>query len=63
MNISIFQNQPMLIAFMLWELVWKGLALWKAARLNEKYWFIALLFINTVGVFPIVYLIVKRNKK
>jgi len=38
-----------------WTLFWKGLALWKAARLSHKYWFIALLVINTVGILEILY--------
>ena len=38
------------------ELVFKGLALWRAARRGEKGWYIALLVINTVGIFPLIYL-------
>lgn len=41
-----------------WAIVWKGLALWKAARREEKGWFIALLVINTVGILEIFYLLV-----
>jgi hypothetical protein len=40
-----------------WEIVWKGVALWRASRRNEPGWFIALLILNTVGIFPILYLI------
>lgn len=43
--------------FLLWELVWKGLALWKSARKNEYAWFVALLALNTIGLLPIFYLI------
>jgi hypothetical protein len=46
----------------LWEIAWKGLALWKAARNGEKYWFLALLFINTVGLLPIYYLLRKNYR-
>lgn len=35
----------------------KGYALWTAAKRNEKWWFIALLFINTVGLLELAYLI------
>lgn len=41
----------------LFSLALKGFALWHAARRNEKWWFIALLFINTLGIFELVYLI------
>lgn len=39
------------------SLALKGFALWHAARRNEKWWFIALLFINTLGIIELVYLI------
>ena len=43
---------------MLWALIWKGLALWKAARHGEYWWFLALLVINTAGLLEILYLYV-----
>ncbi|MFZ1484288.1 MAG: DUF5652 family protein [Candidatus Saccharimonadales bacterium] len=42
----------------LWSLVWKGLALWRAAQHKDKGWFIALLVINTLGLLEIFYLFV-----
>jgi len=48
-----------LIAFaVIWELVWKGLALWRAAKNDSRPWFIALLVLNSVGILPILYLYV-----
>ena len=47
----------------LWALVWKGIALWKAARNGEKWWYIALLVINTVGLLEIVYIFFFSKKK
>ena len=50
---------PMLIAafilLILWSTVWKGIAMWKAARLSHKGWFIALIIFNTAGILEIVY--------
>lgn len=43
---------------MLWSIAWKGLALWKASRRGESWWFIALLVINTAGLLEIFYLYV-----
>ena len=40
----------------IWTAVWKGLALWKAARKNSPVWFILLLVINTLGIFEILYI-------
>ena len=42
----------------IWSLIWKGFALWKAARKNDKAWFIALLILNTAGLLEIFYLFV-----
>lgn len=49
----------------LWELVWKGVALWKAAREESKPWFVALLLISSSGLLPIFYIFVfsKEAKK
>ena len=56
---------PFIMALVIaWTLVWKGLALWRAAGLRQKYWFIALLFINTLGILEIIYLFfISRNYK
>jgi len=42
---------------MVWTIVLKGFALWHAARKSQKWWFVALLVINTVGILEIIYLI------
>ncbi len=52
-----------LLVVVLWELVWKGLALWHAAKDGKKRWFIALLVVNSLGILPILYLIWFREKK
>ena len=36
--------------------VLKGLALWHAARRSEKWWFIILLVVNTIGILELIYL-------
>jgi len=48
---------------LVWSLIWKGLALWRAARRQEKVWYVILLVLNTVGIAEIIYLIVTREKK
>lgn len=45
-----------------WSLYWKGMALWKASKLDKQNWFIALLIINTLGIFEILYLYVFSKK-
>ena len=39
-----------------WEAGWKGYGLWKAAKNSQKYWFVAMLLVNSLGILPIVYL-------
>lgn len=54
-----------LVLFILiaWSLVWKGLALWKAARNNCLSWYIAILILNTVGILDIIFYFFICNKK
>lgn len=55
-------NPWMIAAVIVWTLAWKGVALWRSAGLRQKYWFIALLLINTLGILEIIYLFfVARN--
>jgi uncharacterized protein YpmS len=46
-----------------WCLPWKGVALWKAVRKNDKWWFIALLVINTLAILEILYIFVFSKMK
>jgi methionyl-tRNA synthetase len=47
-----------LVLLMTWMVVWKGLALWKSAKLNQPVWFIFLLVVNTMGILEILYIYV-----
>ena len=46
-----------------WELIWKGIALWKCGRNNQMKWFIAILILNTIGILPIIYLMLFQKKR
>ena len=48
---------------LIWSMFWKGLALWKSAKEDNKYWFLALLIINTVGLLELSYLFVFAKEK
>ena len=58
------QNPFLVILVTAWSLGWKGYALWRAAKLDQKRWYIALLVINTIGILEIVYLtwFVKKDR-
>jgi hypothetical protein len=51
---------PLLIVAALWTVVLKGYSLWYAARDGQKWWFIALLVVNTLGILEIIYLLFFR---
>lgn len=54
---------PTIIIVSIWETVWKLIALWKAGRNNHLAWFICIAIINTVGILPIVYILIQRNRQ
>jgi hypothetical protein len=45
-----------LLALVIWTVIWKGIALWKAARNSDKAWYIVLLIVNTLGILEIIYI-------
>lgn len=46
----------MILLLALWTIFWKGYALWIAAKENKKWWFIALLIVNTFGILEIIFI-------
>ncbi len=63
MDPLILQNIWFFSLILLWVLPWKGVALWKSARNGHKYWFIALLVVQTFAVLDIIYIFLIANKK
>lgn len=53
---------PAVLIFSVWEIIWKGIALWKCGRNNQLPWFIAILVLNTLGILPILYLLFFQKK-
>lgn len=56
------QNQWLIGLAVLWTIPWKGIALWRAVKNDHKWWFIALLVINTLGILEILYIFVFSKK-
>jgi len=54
-----------MVAIVLWSLPWKALALWKSARNSHKWWFLAFMILNTLGLLEIFYVVIlpKFKKK
>lgn len=65
MDITIFKHTwfIVLIAILaIWESVWKMVGLWRSARNNKLAWFICIAVINTIGILPMVYVLVIDKK-
>lgn len=45
------------------DLLLKGFALWKSAQAKQKWWFVAILLINSLGILPGVYLILYNQSR
>lgn len=48
----------LLAIVLVWIITWKLIALWESARKGHIIWFIAIAFINTVGILEILYIFV-----
>ncbi|MGB8370215.1 MAG: DUF5652 family protein [Limisphaerales bacterium] len=46
-----------IIPLAIWDGVWKLIAMWKSARHDQLAWFICLAIFSTVGILPILYLL------
>jgi hypothetical protein len=53
----------LLVIVTIWTLFWKGCALWIAGKKDQKWWFLVLLVVNTVGILEIVYIFYVAKKK
>jgi len=53
---------PLIAIFVLWDAVWKLIGMWKAGRNNELAWFICIAIFNTMGILPIIYILLDKKK-
>ena len=53
---------PFIIFCAVWDIVWKLIGMWKAGRNNELVWFICIAFFNTLGILPIIYILMDKKK-
>lgn len=51
-----------LVLLMVWSVIWKGIALWKAGRNGHKVWFVVLFLVNTLGILEMVYIFLVSKK-
>lgn len=57
------QGISILLVLLVWSMVLKAIGLWKSARNNERFWFIAILLLNSVGILEIAYLFFFATEK
>ena len=53
----ILNNSLLMFVGIIWSLAWKGVALWRSARRNDVWWFIAIMIVNTLGILEIIYIV------
>jgi len=53
---------PVILILIVWDGVWKLIALWKSARNNQLAWFICIAIFNTIGILPIIYILINKKK-
>jgi hypothetical protein len=63
LNLGIPVYAYWLIPLVVWDMAWKGVALWKAGRSAHMVWFICLFIFNTLGILPIIYIFAFSKKK
>ncbi len=56
------QHEFIFMLIILWSLVWKGIALWKAGRNNNPVWFVIFMVVNLLGVLEILYIFIFSKK-
>ena len=54
---------PLIIGLVIWEGIWKLIAMWRAAKNNQIAWFICIALINTMGILPIIYIFTHRKSE
>ncbi len=47
----------------LWEIPWKGVAMWKAAKRGHLIWFLVFLIVNLAGIPEILYIFIFADRK
>ena len=62
----IHDNMLLFVVFMLllaaFDLVLKLIAMWRSVKRDQLGWFIALGIINSIGIFPIIYLLIYKDR-
>jgi len=50
-----------LTSLLVWDIFWKVLAMWRAARNGNVLMYVLIIILNTAGILPILYLVFSRR--
>ncbi|MDD4967975.1 MAG: DUF5652 family protein [Paludibacter sp.] len=53
---------PLIVFCAVWDGTWKLIGMWKAGRNNELAWFICIAIFNTMGILPIIYILLRKDQ-
>lgn len=53
--------RPLFVFLLIVDLILRGISLYKSARRDQKAWFIALLLVNSLGILPVIYLMMNKD--
>jgi len=53
---------PLIVLIAVWDGTWKLIGMWKAGRNNELAWFICIAIFNTMGILPIIYILLRKDQ-
>jgi hypothetical protein len=53
---------PVIAILAIWDTVWKLIGMWRAGRNNHLAWFICIFIFNTIGILPIIYILLHKKK-
>ncbi len=63
---NLYEDYSALIGILLFlvviDAILKLIALWQSARRKQLVWFIALALINSLGILPLIYLLINKRK-
>jgi len=60
-SMSFTSMSPYIFLLVAVDLILRGIALYKSAQRSQTYWFVALLVINSVGILPLIYLLLNKD--
>jgi sorbitol-specific phosphotransferase system component IIC len=53
---------PAIVLCTIWDAVWKLIGMWRAGRNNDLAWFICIAIFNTLGILPIIYILMDNSR-